>query len=456
MEDQSTEHQQEELLKALLQQRQYTKFRQTAADMNTADIAAVMSDMEDEELLKSFRLLPKHLAADVFSDLELKDQQYIISSLSDTEASTIIDNLQADDATDLLEEMPAEVVKQILRNASPETRADINHLLRYPEDSAGSIMTVEFVDLQEEMTVQEAIARVREIGMDSETANTCYVVDAQRILKGSVTLRTLVLSDPQALVEDIMKENAVRISTLSDQEEAAQMFQKYDLTIMPVVDKDDRMVGIITIDDVVDIIQQEATEDIEKMAAILPTADKAYFSVGIGETFRKRIPWLLLLMLSAAFTGAIILHYLDELRDYNYLVLVAYIPMLMDTGGNAGSQASTTIIRALSLGEVEFSDTARALWKEFRVSLLCGITLSVCNFVRMMIFDHVGFMVCLVICVTMIVVVIAAKLIGALLPILAKRIGIDPAAMASPLITTIMDTASLWLYFAIATALLKI
>lgn len=456
MEDQSTEHQQEELLKALLQQRQYTKFRQTAADMNTADIAAVMSDMEDEELLKSFRLLPKHLAADVFSDLELKDQQYIISSLSDTEASTIIDNLQADDATDLLEEMPAEVVKQILRNASPETRADINHLLRYPEDSAGSIMTVEFVDLQEEMTVQEAIARVREIGMDSETANTCYVVDAQRILKGSVTLRTLVLSDPQALVEDIMKENAVRISTLSDQEEAAQMFQKYDLTIMPVVDKDDRMVGIITIDDVVDIIQQEATEDIEKMAAILPTADKAYFSVGIGETFRKRIPWLLLLMLSAAFTGAIILHYLDELRDYNYLVLVAYIPMLMDTGGNAGSQASTTIIRALSLGEVEFSDTARALWKEFRVSLLCGISLSVCNFVRMMIFDHVGFMVCLVICVTMIVVVIAAKLIGALLPILAKRIGIDPAAMASPLITTIMDTASLWLYFAIATALLKI
>ena len=432
----------EKILRDLLEQKQYTKLRQEIADMNPADVAAVMDEMEDDESLRIFRILPKGIAADVFANLEIEGQQYIIQSLSDKEASSIIDNLMADDATDLLEEMPANVVKKILKNAKPETRKDINHLLRYPEDSAGSIMTVEYVDLKENMTVSDAVERIRKIALDSETVNICYVVDAQRVLLGTVALRYLILMNPDAIIGEFMNE-----------EEAARIFQKYDFTAMPVVDNENRMVGIITIDDVVDIIQEEATEDIEKMAAIIPS-DKSYFRTGILDTYRNRMPWLLLLMISATFTGAIITSYEKALASY--VILTAYIPMLMDTGGNAGSQASVSIIRGISLQEIEFGDALKALWKEVRVAALCGVTLSVCNFAKLMLLDRVGFQIAAIVCCTLVLVVLFAKSIGCFLPLLAHRLGFDPAVMASPLITTIVDAISLSVYFLIATNVLHL
>ena len=453
MEEKELELKNEERLLDLLKNKQYTRLRQACADMQTADVAAVMDEMEDEDTLKMFRVLPKSIAADVFANLDLEIQQYIIQSLSDKEASNIIDNLMADDATDLLEEMPANVVKKILANARPDTRADINHLLRYPEDSAGSIMTVEYVDLKEQMTVSDAIERIRRIGLDSETVNVCYVLDQQRVLVGTVALRTLLIRDEDDQIGDIMQENVVKIRTNTDQEEAARMFQKYDFTVLPVVDQEDRMVGIITIDDVVDIIQEEATEDIEQMAAIRPSA-KPYFRTGVFETFRKRIPWLLFLMISATFTGAIITRFEDALATY--VVLTAYIPMLMDTGGNAGSQASVSVIRGISLGEVEFSELPKAFWKEIRVAFLCGITLSACNFVKLLLVDRIALPVAAVVCITLVFVVLIAKVIGCCLPLLADRIGFDPAVMASPFITTIVDAISLTVYFMIATQLLHI
>ena len=443
----------EHVLLELLNNKEYTKLRQTAADMQTADIAAIMDEMEDEDSLKMFRLLPKDMAADVFADLELDDQQYIIQSLSDREAASVIDNLMADDATDLLEEMPANVVKKILQNARPDTRADINHLLRYPEDSAGSVMTVEFVDLRENMTVADAIERIRKIGLDSETVNICYVVDEQRVLVGTVALRYLVILKPDDIIGEVMNDNIISIGTMTDQEEAAHMFQKYDFTAMPVVDNENRMVGIITIDDVVDILEEEATEDIEKMAAILPT-DKPYSKTGVFETYRKRMPWLLFLMISATFTGAIITRY--EAALASYVILTAYIPMLMDTGGNAGSQASVSIIRSLSLGEIDFADVLVAMWKEIRVAVLCGCTLAVTNFVKLMVLDRLTVTLALIICCTLILVVIFAKMMGCFLPLLAAKLGFDPAVMASPLITTIVDAVSLTIYFTIATNVLHI
>ena len=442
-----------ETLQELLESRQYTLLRQTISDMNTVDIAAAMSEMEDEDSLKMFRILPKDMAADVFADLELDNQQYIINSLSDREASNIIDNLMADDATDLLEEMPANVVKRILANASPETRADINHLLRYPEDSAGSIMTVEYVDLREDMTVNDAIARIRKKGVDSETINICYVVTKQKVLVGTVALRYLLIMKPDEIIGEIMNTNVISINTMTDQEEAARLFQKYGFTAMPVVDNESRMVGIITIDDVVDILEEEATEDIEKMAAIVPS-DKPYPKVGIFETYKNRIPWLLFLMVSATFTGAIITGFEDALSAY--VVLTAYIPMLMDTGGNAGGQASVSIIRALSLKEIEFSDILSIIWKEIRVAVLCGLTLSAANFLKLLLFDKLAISVAAVICLTLLIVVSIAKLVGCCLPMLASKVGFDPAVMASPFITTIVDALSLLVYFNIATHLLHL
>lgn len=442
-----------EILQELLESRQYTKLRQTIADMNTTDIAAAMGEMEDEDSLKMFRILPKDMAADVFADLELDNQQYIIRSLSDREASNVIENLMADDATDLLEEMPANVVKRILANASPETRADINHLLQYPEDSAGSIMTVEYVDLRENMTVADAIERIRKKGLDSETINICYVVTNQKVLVGTVALRYLLIMKPDEVIGDIMNTNVISIGTLTDQEEAARMFQKYGFTAMPVVDQETRMVGIITIDDVVDILEEEATEDIEKMAAIMPS-DKPYPKVGIFETYKNRIPWLLFLMISATFTGAIITGFEDALSAY--VVLTAYIPMLMDTGGNAGGQASVSIIRALSLKEIEFSDLLKIVWKEIRVAVLCGLTLSVANFIKLLLFDKLTITVAAVICLTLLIVVLIAKMVGCCLPMLASKVGFDPAVMASPFITTIVDALSLLVYFNIATNLLHL
>lgn len=442
-----------EVIKELLETRQYTRLRQKMADMNTADAAAVMEELEEEEQLKIFRILPKSMAADVFSYLEVDNQQSIIVSLSDKEAANIINHLMADDATDLLEEMPANVVKKLLANANAEIRRDINHLLRYPEDSAGSIMTVEYVDLKESMTVEDAIARIRQIGVDSETINICYVLDAKRTLVGTVTLRYLLLNPPDAVIGEIMHENVIFINTMMDQEEVARQFQKYDFTVMPVVDNENRLVGIITVDDIVDILLEEATEDIEKMAAIVPT-DKPYMRTGVFETWKKRIPWLLLLMISATFTGSIITSFEDALSVC--VVLTAYIPMLMDTGGNAGGQASVTIIRGLSLDEIAFSDIFNIIWKEARVALLCGGTLAAANFAKLLLLDRVTVTVALVVCLTLIAAVFIAKIVGCTLPMLAKKIGFDPAVMASPFITTIVDALSLLIYFRIATSILHI
>ena len=452
MEDKLEENYREELEKLLLA-KDYRTLRKKMEDMNVVDIAFAMDEMDDEDSLKLFRILPKDMAADVFAELELDDQQYIIASMSDTEASHIIDNLMADDATDLLEEMPANVVKKILAKASPETRADINHLLRYPEYSAGSIMTVEFIDLREMMTVEDAILKIKRRGLDSETVNICYVVDNQRVLKGTVALRYLLIREPDELIGDIMNTKVISINTHTDQEEAALTIQKYGFTAMPVVDNENRMVGIITVDDVVDILQEEATEDIEKMAAILPS-DKPYYKMTTWETYQKRMPWLLFLMISATFTGAIITGYEDALASF--VILTAYIPMLMDTGGNAGSQASVSVIRGLSLGEIEFSEIFKVIWKEIRVAVLCGVTLAGANFIKLLVIDKLALPVAFVICATLIVVVIFAKFIGCVLPLVAEKVGFDPAVMASPLITTIVDAVSLTVYFTIAVSVLHI
>ena len=442
-----------EKIKDLIDHRQYTLLRQEMSEWNEADVAALLEELPEEEMIKIFRILPKTIAADVFSYLSIETEQLIITALTDREAANIINNLMADDATDLMEEMPASVVKKLLANANSETRRDINHLLRYPEDSAGSIMTVEFVDLKESLTVEQAIDRIRKTGIDKETINICYVLDQQRKLLGTVSLRYLLLSDNDKTIGNIMNDNVISLSTLMDQEEVARIFQKYDFTSMPVVDNEQRLVGIITVDDVVDIMQEEATEDIEKMAAIVPS-DKPYMKTGIFETWKKRIPWLLLLMISATVTGKIITHYENALGAY--VVLTAFIPMLMDTGGNAGGQASVTIIRGLSLQEIEFHDMLKIVWKEIRVALLCGITLAAANFVKLMLLDKVSLSIAFVVCITLLMAVLFAKIVGCTLPMFAKQIGFDPAVMASPFITTIVDALSLMIYFQVATHVLNL
>ena len=440
-------------IKELVDGKQYTKLRQELEEELDADVAAVLEEMEEEDMRKVFRILPKDQAAEVFSYLDVDTQQNIITSLSDKDAGLIVDNLMADDAADLMDEMPANVVKRILANASPDTRRDINHLLRYPEDSAGSIMTVEYLDLKENLTVEEAIARIRKVGLDSETVNICYVLDSGRRLIGTVSLRYLLLHDSSEAIGDFMNENVVSINTMMDQEDAAELFKKYDFTAMPVVDNENRLVGIITVDDIMDIVEEETTEDIEKMNAILP-GDKPYMRTGVFEIWKKRIPWLLLLMISATFTGSIITSFEDSLSKY--VVLTAFIPMLMDTGGNAGGQASATIIRGLSLNDIAFPDVFKVVWKEIRVAVLCGLTLAACNFLKLMAFDRVGLTVSLVVCITLAAVVLIAKVVGCTLPMAAKRIGFDPAVMASPFITTIVDALSLMIYFRIATVLLHL
>ncbi|MBO4890936.1 MAG: magnesium transporter [Lachnospiraceae bacterium] len=442
----------EEILK-LVEEKQYTRVRQELVEWNEADIASVLEELPHEEQIKIFRILPKAIAADVFAFLPVEIEQEIITTLTDREAANIINNLMADDAADLMEEMPAGLVKKLLANADPEARRDINHLLRYPEDSAGSLMTVEFVDLKENLTVQECIDRIRTTGVDKETIDTCYVLDLGRHLIGTVSLRDLLLNQPDVHVVEFMNENVISTNTMTDQEEVARLFQKYDLTTMPVVDNEGRLVGIITIDDVVDILQEEVTEDIEKMAAILPT-DKPYMKMGTFETWKKRIPWLLLLMISATVTGKIITHYEEALGAY--VVLTSFIPMLMDTGGNAGGQASVTIIRGLSLDEIEWSDIFKVIWKEIRVAVVCGATLAVAGFAKIMILDHVPVIVALVVCLTLIVTVFFAKIVGCSLPMIAQKIGFDPAVMASPFITTIVDALSLLIYFQFATRILGI
>lgn len=444
-----------EKIREYIENKQYAKIRSEVVEANEADIADMLEELElsGSELIRVFRFLPKTIAADVFSFLPIEVEQEIITSLTDREAANIIENLFADDAADLMEEMPANVVKRLLAQTTPETRRDINLLLQYPEDSAGSIMTVEYVDLKEFYTVEQAIERIRRIGIDKETINTCYVTNPHRKISGTISLRMLLLSDNDQKVGDLMEENVITINTMMDQEEVAHQFQKYDFDAMPVVDSENRLVGIITVDDVMDIIEQEATEDIEMMAAITPT-DKSYMKTSVLDTFKKRIPWLLLLMISATFTGKIIQGYESALASY--AVLTMYIPMFMDTGGNAGSQASVSIIRSISLGELEFRDMLHVIWKETRVAVLCGVTLAAANFVKLLVIDHVGLQVAAIVCMTLVITVLAAKVVGCTLPMLAKRIGFDPAVMASPFITTIVDAVSLVIYFQIATRMLGI
>ncbi len=444
----------EEEIRELIDSKQYNELRKKLAGLNEADIASAMEELPKEELPRILRLLSKDMAADVFSFLPTDIQHELITMLTDTEAATIINNLMADDAADLMEEMPANVVKRLLANASAETRRDINHLLKFPDNSAGSIMTVEYMDLKENWTISECMDRIRKKGLDSETIYTCYVLDKQRRLIGTAALRYLLISDPDVTIGSIMNENVISVKTLDDQEEVAKLFQKYDFNSMPVVDAENRMVGIITVDDIVDIVQEEATEDIEKMAAIMPSDNKPYLKMGVFEIWKKRIVWLLFLMISATFTGKIITHYESALGAY--IVLTAFIPMLMDTSGNAGSQTSVTVIRSLSLDDIEFSDLFRVLWKEMRTSLMTGLALGAANFVKLQVVDRVSPMVALVVCVTLVATVFVANVIGATLPMLAKKIGFDPAVMASPLITTIVDAVSLLVYFEFATTMLHI
>lgn len=442
----------EKILK-LIEQRRFHEVRMTLGDLYEADIAQLLEELDSVPACQAFRLLPKDMAAEVFSYLQPESQQKLISLLSDAELEKILEDMYVDDTVDMIEELPANVVKRILKLSSSETRGEINRLCRYEEDTAGSIMTTEMIDLKRGMTVKQAFDHIRKVGTDAETIYTCYVTDERRKLEGVVSVRQLLLHPYDDKVGDLMETDPICVQTGDDQETIAQLFQKYDMLSMPVVDSEKRLVGIITIDDAVDVIQEENTEDIEKMAAILP-GDKPYLKTSVFDIFKHRIPWLLLLMVSATFTGNIITSFEDKLAAS--LVLTAYIPMLMDTGGNSGSQTTVTIIRGLSLGEIQFRDLLRVIWKEFRVAVMCSLTLAVCNFVKLLLIDRLTVSVALTICCTLVVTVCSAKLIGCILPMGAKRLGFDPAVMASPLITTIVDAVSLLVYFGFATLILHV
>ena len=414
----------------------------------------------EETLPLLYRILPKELAADVFVNMDSDAQEILIRAFSDTELKEVLDELYVDDAVDIIEEMPATVVKRILQHTDPNIRKSINEILKYPEDSAGSIMTIEYVDLKTYMTVDDAFTRIRRTGVDKETIYNCYVTDENRKLLGVVTAKKLLLSEKSEKIADIMETNIISTNTLADQEIVAEKFRKYDLLAMPVVDQENRLVGIITIDDAMDVLQDENTEDIEKMAAITPT-DKPYLKMNVFEIWKKRFPWLLLLMVSATFTGKIITHFEDSLQSC--VILTAFIPMLMDTGGNSGGQASATIIRALSLNEIDLNDIFKVIWKEIRVGVACGLTLAIVNFFKILLIDKmllgtkgITFKVDLVISLTLFIEIIFAKIVGCTLPIFAKKLKFDPAVMSSPFITTIVDALSLLIYFGLSTAILHI
>ncbi|HIU35652.1 MAG TPA: magnesium transporter [Candidatus Fimenecus excrementigallinarum] len=442
-----------EKITELLEKKAYPQLKEILSDMNEADIAAVLKELPQEKLPLVYRILPKELAAEVFVNMDSDDQEFLIRAFSDNELREVLDEMYVDDAVDVIEEMPATVVKRILQHTDPEMRKSINEILQYPEDSAGSLMTTEYVDLKKYMTVADAFTRIRRTGVDKETIYICYVTDENRKLLGIVTVKDLLLSDSTDKIFEIMDTNIISTSTLEDKEVVAEKFRKYDLLALPVVDRENRLVGIITIDDAMDVLQDENTEDIEKMAAITPT-DKPYLKMGVFEIWKKRFPWLLLLMVSATFTGRIIQSFESALQAY--VVLTAYIPMLMGTGGNCGAQSSTTIIRGLSLGEIRFRDTFKVIWKEFRVAFFCGATLAAVNFGRLMLMDHVSVVVAAIVSLSMILTIVLAKFIGSLLPILAKRIHLDPAVMANPFISTIVDALSLLIYFEVASWLLPI
>ncbi len=434
----------------LLEQRRFSELRELLKEMEPFDIATLLEGVPEEELPLMFRILPKELAADTFVEMDSDMQELLISSFSDRELKTVMDQIYLDDTVDIIEEMPANVVKRILKHTEPELRMRINGILQYPEDSAGSLMTIEYVDLRKDMTVLDAFTRIRRTGVNKETIYTCYVVDQNRTLLGLVSVKTLLLSNYEDVIEDIMETNVIYATTLEDQEAVAETFKKYDLLALPVVDMEQRLVGIITFDDIMDVMQEEATEDIEKMAAIMPT-DRPYMKTGVWETYKKRIPWLMFLMISATFTSTILNHFEGSLAVVP--ALIAFIPMLMDTGGNAGGQASVTIIRGLSLNEIEYGDMPAVVWKEIRVAFCCGATLAVVCFLKVMLVDRKDVLTALVVAVTVFAAVCVAKMVGCTLPVLAKKIGFDPAVMASPFITTIVDAVSLMIYFAVASAI---
>ena len=440
-----------ETLVSLLEEKKYPTLRDVLVTLNPADIAALFEELPADRLPLLFRLLPKELAAETFVEMEPDEQELLIRGFSDNELKEVIDELYLDDAVDIVEEMPANVVKRILRSADPDTRKMINEILKYPEDSAGSIMTIEYVRLRRQFTVEQAIKHIRRTGIDKETIYTCYVTDDNRKLLGFVSVKTLLLSDEEASIEDVMETNVIYVYTTEDRETVANLFHKYNFIALPVVDEEQRLVGIVTVDDALDVMQEEYTEDIEKMAAITPSG-KPYLKTSVFALWKARIPWLLLLMISATFTGMIITAFEQALAAQ--VTLAAFIPMLMDTGGNCGSQSSATVIRGLSLDEIEFSDLLRVQWKEIRVAVLCGVTLAAASFAKLLLFDKVTLAVALVVCVTLAVTVLCAKVVGCTLPILSMKVGFDPAVMSSPFITTIVDAISLMLYFSVATAVL--
>ena len=434
--------------------KKYQSLRDVMETLPAPDLAAVFEDLPGEKLPVLYRLCPKALAAEVFTELSPKTQQALIDGLTDTELKAVVDDLFVDDATDLVEEMPANVVKRILAQADPTTRRMINELLQYPEDSAGGVMTTELMELRPDMTVEQAMEAIRQNGFDKETINNCYITDDSRKLVGVVSLRALVLAkDTSQPIRQLMDPHVVSVSTTTDQEDVSNLFEKYGFLAIPVVDAENRLVGIVTIDDAISILQDEASEDIAKMNAIGPS-DKPYFKQSMWDLYRSRAPWLLFLMISATFSSLVIRGYEDALAAVT--VLTAYIPMLTDAGGNAGSQSTSTIIRGMAVGDIRPRDLPRILWRECRVALLCGGTLAVCNFAKLLLFDRIAAPVALVVCVTLVCTVLLSQLIGGILPVAAEKLHVDPAVMASPLITTIVDTTTLLIYFNVAKLLLHL
>lgn len=450
-----------EYLDKLHSERNIRELKNFLNDINPADIAQLLEQIEDErKRVFLFRMLTKENAAETFVEFDGDTQENLISAFSDSELKEVIDELYIDDAADIVEEMPASVVKRILKNTDSETRAAINSILKYPEDSAGSIMTTEFVDLKRNMTVEDAFKRIRRTGVDKETIYTCYVTDESRHLLGVTTVKELLLNDQDSEIKDLMETNVISVNTLDDQEKASTLLSRYDFLALPVVDMENRLVGIITVDDAMDVLQEENTEDMQKMAAIVPT-DKPYLKTSVTETFKKRIPWLLLLMISATITSQILTNFENKLASV--ATLIAFIPMLMGTGGNSGGQSSVTVIRALSLDEISMRDIFKVIWKELRVGIACGAALAAVCFVKLLLFDkyvlgnsEITVMISLVVSLTIVVEVIFSKIIGCCLPIIAKKCGFDPAVMANPFITTITDAVSLLIYIMFASALLGI
>lgn len=442
-----------------IHEKKFSSLKALLSSMEPADIAELLSSLAPDELPVMFRFLPKKLAADTFVEMDSELQQQLISAFSDNELTSLIEDIYLDDAADIVDEMPANVAQRILARASAATRAAINEILKYPKNSAGSIMTTEYVRLRATMTVAEAFDIIRRTGIDKETVYTCYVTDEKRKLIGVVSALTLLTSDQTALIGDIMSDSVISVRTTDDKEFVAHQFEKYDFLALPVVDLEDRMIGIVTVDDAVDVIIDEYDEDISIMSAVTPT-DKPYIKQSIFTIWKNRIPWLLILMISATFTGLIITSFENALAAQ--VVLTAFIPMLMDTGGNSGSQASVSVIRGISLRELDFSNLSQVVWKEFRVSLFCGISLSIAAFIKIQLVDNlilhnnISLAVSATVCLTLIVTVIFAKLIGSVLPLCAKKLGFDPAVMASPLVTTILDAIVLLVYFMFASFFLKI